>query len=381
MNDVGPAGTTGGGALARLRSALLGLSTRISEARSEEEVCESVVEGLMDEAFGFDGAGLFLAGETSFDPELRAEAGRFDERDGAGASRLALPLRVGHSSIGELVVQRPRTRAFEKGDLEIAAAAASQASIAIARARLIEAERMRTTEQRALLETLRDLSGELELDRLLQVVLERAVTLLEVTGGELAVYDEESEELVVVASHNMDADAVGTRMALGEGAMGHAAVTREPMIIPNYQAWEGRSPQYTHDTVQAVMVAPLTIGSRLVGAIASVHSDPSREFGDPDLRLLNLFAAQSAIAIENARLFASERERAEEQEALLDTLGDLSAELELSSLLDAVLRRAINLLDVTGGELAILDESSGELVIVASRNLESDQVGVRMGLG
>ncbi|MDX1624702.1 MAG: GAF domain-containing protein, partial [Gemmatimonadota bacterium] len=244
-----------------------------------------------------------------------------------------------------------------------------------------EAERMRTTEQRALLETLRDLSGELELDRLLQVVLERAVTLLEVTGGELAVYDEEAEELVVVASHNMDTDAVGTRMALGEGAMGHAAVTREPMIIPNYQAWEGRSPQYTHETVQAVMVAPLTIGSRLVGAIASVHSDPSREFGDPDLRLLNLFAAQSAIAIENARLFTSERERAEEQEALLDTLGDLSAELELSSLLDAVLRRAINLLDVTGGELAILDESSRKLEIVASRNLESDQVGVRMGLG
>ncbi|MBA3584759.1 MAG: GAF domain-containing protein, partial [Gemmatimonadetes bacterium] len=325
--------------------------------------------------------GLYLAGSTSFAPELKFSAGRFEPADTSRVSELRLPLRVGQSAIGELVVQRDSTQAFEKGDVEIVAAVASQASIAIARARLLDAERTRAAEERALLDTLRDLSGELELDRLLQVVLERAVSLLGVTGGELAVFDEEAEELVVVASHNLGTDSVGTRMALGEGAMGHAAVTHEPMIIPNYQEWQGRSPQYTRDTVQAVMVTPLLIGPRLVGAIASVHSDPKRKFGEPDLRLLNLFAAQAAIAIENARLYSAERERAAEQQAMLDTLADLSAELELSKLLESVLRRAINLLDVTGGELAIYDESSRDLVIVASHNMASDAVGTRMPLG
>ncbi|CAN5875924.1 hypothetical protein BH20GEM1_BH20GEM1_04600 [soil metagenome] len=371
----------GSSALARLRKALLDLSTRIAEARGEEEVCHSVVEGLRNDAFGFDAVGLYLAGSSSFDPQLKATAGPFGARGAAPVSELKLPLRVGQSAIGELVVQRDRTRAFEKGDMEIAAAAASQASIAIARARLIEAERTRTTEQRALLDTLQDLSGELELGRLLQIVLERAVSLLGVTGGELAVYDEGSAELVVQSSHNMSTDAVGTRMRLGEGAMGHAGVTHESLIIPNYQAWEGRSSQYIDDTVQAVMVAPLLIGSRLVGAIASVHSDPTREFGEADLRLLNLFAAQSAIAIENARLYSAERERASEQQALIDTLADLSAEFELSSLLDSVLVRATTLLGVDAGELAIFEEDSQELLIVASHNMPTDGRGNRMSIG
>ncbi|HYO45569.1 MAG TPA: GAF domain-containing protein [Gemmatimonadota bacterium] len=381
MSARHPVDPTGSTALARLRSALLDLSTRIAEARGEEEVCRSVVEGLRNDAFGFDAAGLYLAGSSSFDPQLKASAGPFGARGSAPVSELKLPLKVGQSAIGELVVQRDRTRAFEKGDMEIAAAAASQASIAIARARLIEAERTRTNEQRALLDTLQDLSGELELERLLQVVLERAVSLLGVTGGELAVYDEDAEELVVLASHNMSTDAVGTRMRLGEGAMGHAGVTHESLIIPNYQAWEGRSPQYIDDTVQAVMVAPLMIGPRLVGAIASVHSDPTREFGEADLRLLNLFAAQAAIAIENARLYSAEHERASEQQALIDTLADLSAEFELSKLLDSVLKRAITLLDVMGGELAIYEEDRRELVVVASHNMASDEVGTRMAVG
>jgi len=367
--------------LSRLRSALLGLSTRIAESRGEDDVCRSVVEGLQDEAFGFEGVGLYLAGSSVFEPELKARSARFTPGAAGRVSELKLPLRVGESAIGELVVQRPRSQAFERGDLEIAAAAASQASIAIARARLIEAERTRTAEQRALLDTLQDLSGELELDRLLQVVLERAVSLLDCAGGELAVYDEGTESLVIVASHNMETNAVGTRMALGEGAMGHAGVTRESMIIPNYREWEGHSQRYESDAVRSVMVTPLLIGSRLVGAIASVHSDPEREFGQQDLRLLNLFAAQAAIAIENARLFEAERHRAEEQKAILQTMQDLSGELELSKVLHRVLERAVDLLGVSAGELATWDESSRELVIVASHNMETNTEGTRMALG
>jgi len=365
---------------ARMRSALLRLSTRIAEAPTEEEVCRGAAEGLCHEAFGFDGVGVYLAGTERFEPGLRASAGRFGAAD-TGAAELRIPLLVNQSAIGELVVQRAGGTAFGQGDLEILGAAAHQASMAIARARLLEAERRRASEQRALLDTLADLSGELELDKLLGAVLERAVALLGVTGGELAVYDEAAEELVIVASHRMGTDSTGTRMALGEGAMGHAARTQEPLIIPSYQAWSGRSGKYTQDTVQAVMVVPLRIGQRLVGAIAAVHADPARKFGEADVRLLNLFAAQAAVAIENARLYSAERERAGEQQALLDTMADLSGELELSKLLQAALERAVSLLGVDGGELAIFEEDKRELVIAASHNMETNAVGTRMALG
>jgi len=376
-NGLPPAADVGA---AQMRSALLRLSTQIAEAQTEDEVCRGVAAGLRHDAFGFDGVGVYLAGTERFEPGLRASAGTFDAQ-GDGAAELRLPLRINQSAIGELVVRRTGASAFDQGDLEILAAAANQASIAIARARLLDAERRRASEQRALLDTLADLSGELQLDRLLQSVLERAVTLLGVTGGELAVHDEAARELVIVASHNLGADSTGTRMAIGEGAMGHVAMSQEPLIIPNYQAWAGRSAQYTQAVVQAVMVVPLLIGQRLVGAIAAVHKDPARKFGEADVRLLNLFAAQAAIAIENARLYSAERERAGEQQALLDTLADLSGQLELSKLLQAALERAVSLLGVDGGELAIYEEEKRELVIAASYNMETNAVGTRMALG
>ena len=368
------------GELTALRSALLRLSTRIAEAKDEADVCQAVVEGLHHPSFRFDAVGLYLAGSTSFDPQLRASVGTL-EGDAGDRAELRLPLRVDHSTIGELVAERAGGEAFDQGDVEILAAAANQASIGIGRARLLMAERHRASEQRALLDTLSDLSGKLELDRVLRAVLERAVPLLGVTGGELAVFDKAANELVIVASLNLGADSTGTRMALGEGAMGRVAETREPIIIPNYQKWAGRSGQYDQDPVQAVMVAPLLIEDRLVGAIAGVHSDPKHEFGESDLRLLNLFASQSAIAIENARLYTAELRRAEEQRALLDTLRALSGELEVGRVLQAVLERAVGLLGVSGGELAIYDEGTHELFIAASHNMAVDSIDTRMALG
>ncbi len=365
---------------AMMRSALLGLSTRIAEAQTEDGVCQAVVDGLSQDVFAFEGVGLYLVGASTFAPSLRASAGAFGSL-GAGVAELRVPLRVDQVPIGDIVVQRARAGAYERADMELVTAAANQAGMAIGRARLSVAEHSRLSEQRALLDTLTDLSGELELDRLLESVLRRAIQLLNVTGGELAIYEETTRELVIASSYNMEVNAVGTRMRLGEGAMGHVGETHEPLIIPRYQEWSGRSGNYTQSSVQAVMAAPLLIGDRLVGAIASVHEDPERTFGEDDLRLLNLFAVQAAIAVENARLFTAERERASEQKALLETLADLSGELQLDRLLRAVLERAVSLLGVTGGELAIYDETKHALVISASYNMEVDAVGTEMALG
>ncbi len=152
-----------------------------------------------------------------------------------------VPLRVDDRTIGVLVVESSEPNAFGDDDFEILTAAATQASIAIGRARLLAEERQRVDEQQALLDTMSDLSAELELPQVLQAVLRRAITLLGVTGGELAIYDEQTKQLVVVASVHIGEDSTGTRLGLGEGAMGHVARTRESLIIPSYHEWLGRS--------------------------------------------------------------------------------------------------------------------------------------------
>ncbi|HEV2591075.1 MAG TPA: GAF domain-containing protein, partial [Gaiellaceae bacterium] len=331
----------------------LRLAVEVAAATDEAQVCQRVVDGLHDEALGYDFLGVFLLDQTG-DRVLRASIGWPDVpkvwrvHPGQGLSERALqdaklhytpmvtrersylpslntgsevdvPLHVDGEIIGVLVVESTEPNAFTTSDFKVLAAVADFASLAIGRARLLVSERRRADEQKALLDTMADLSSERELSKLLQAVLERAVTLLGVTGGELAIYDEQAHELVVVASHHIGKDSTGVRLGLGEGAMGTVAVTHEPLIIPEYDEWVGRSGKYSdvRSTVRAVMAAPLMIGRRLVGAIASVHSDPERQFGADDLRLLNLFAPQAAIAIENARLYTEAQRQKEYFEAVV----------------------------------------------------------------
>ncbi len=216
-----------------------------------------------------------------------------------------MPLVVDGATIGVLVVESSEPDAFTEYDFEILTAAADQAGIALARTRLLAGERRRADEHAALLDSMAALAGDLELDRVLQVVLHRAVQLLGVTGGEVAILDEAAAELEIVACHNIGKESTGTRLKIGEGAMGQVARTREPLIIPSYRDWLGQSAKYADIQVHSVMVAPLLIGERLVGVIAALHSDPRRIFNTEDLRLLKLFAPQVAVAIENARLFTN----------------------------------------------------------------------------
>ena len=330
---------------AHRQAALLRLSAEIAAAPNEAKICRAVVEGLRDPALGYVFLGVFLLDDATGDRVLKASVGWPDVpedwhvhpgqglserplRDGklrytpdvtreAGylpslnsGSEVDVPLGFGDKVFGVLVVESSEPDAFSDNDFEILTAAATQASIAIDRERSLIAERRRANEQQALLDTLADLSGELELSKLLTSMLGRAITLLGVSGGELAIYDERRQELEIVASLNIGVDSTGARLSLGEGAMGHVAVTREPVRIDEYQRWLGRSGKYSGVEVHSVMAAPLLIGHRLVGAFACVHDDPARKFQPDDLRLLNLFAPQAAVAIENARLYtAAQRQK------------------------------------------------------------------------
>jgi len=335
--------------LARRLSALLRLSAETAAALDEQEICDRVVHGLRDESLGYHFVGLFLVDEATGDRVMRAAVGwqdtsagwRVPKGEGLSAralkdgrlhytpdvtqeplyipglstgSEVDVPLVIDGEPKGVLVVESEEPEAFAKEDMDILTAAATQASIAIARARLVEsqrqllaAERRRADEQEALLETMADLSAELELSKLLEAVLRRAVSLLGVSGGELAIYDEAAHELEIVANHNTGQVSTGTRLAVGEGAMGHVAETREPLIISDYEEWSGRSSRYAKVEAHAAVVLPLVVGGRLVGAIDFWHADRDRHFGPEDLRLLNLFATQAAVAIENARLYTSAR--------------------------------------------------------------------------
>ena len=242
------------------QSALLRLSAEIAAALDEDAVCRRVVEGLRDDALGYNLIGMFLLDENTGERVLRACVGWKDVKVGMriapghgltekalrskklvytanvkkapdyvatykSGSEVDLPLMVDDVPVGVLCVQSHDANAFGKPDFEILTAAATQASIALARARLLVNERRRADEQQALLDSMSDLASALSLPRVLEAVLNRAVTLLGVTGGQIAIYHENTREMEIVASEIQQGDFVSTRLKYGEGAMGTVAKT------------------------------------------------------------------------------------------------------------------------------------------------------------
>ena len=335
-------------AQAKRQAALFRLSAELAATLDEDEVSRVVVNGLHD-TLGFDLVALFLADEATGDRLLAASAGVDDlpasiprgqglsERplmDGQlhytpdiaqehryfhdmRGSEVDVPVLIGEKVQGVLIVENRKPDAFNQNDFEVLTAATQLAGIAIERARLLDSERQRADELDALSTTITDITSELELSNLLHAIVERAAGLLDATGGELGLYDEASREIQIVVNHNLGQGYIDMRFKLGEGAMGRVAATGEPLIIEDYHAWKGRARQYDEIVIHACLAAPLKVGNRLVGVMIIATTDPNRQFDSAGVHLINLFAHQAAIAIENARLFAEVQSQKRYSESLV----------------------------------------------------------------
>jgi diguanylate cyclase (GGDEF)-like protein/PAS domain S-box-containing protein len=234
------------------------------------------------------------------------------------------------------------------------------------RKKLEEALHQRANELATLHAISLEITAPHELSALLKTIVRRAVVMLDATGGDIGLYEEERGELRIIVSHNMGKDYAGTRMAPGEGAMGLALQRNELVVIEDYEQWDGRSPQYTDGPWHAGMAIPLRFRDRMVGALGVVDSNLQRRFSEDDQRLLNLFAQQAAIAVENARLYEAEKHRAAELAVLFEGSSAITRSIDHPAVVNttaeqlaaAVKATSVYILacDLEGGRATVLGE-------------------------
>ena len=177
------------------------------------------------------------------------------------------------------------------------------------RKRAEAAARKQAEEMEALRGIMTDIATELDLSQLLQKAVQRVVNLLNAEAGELALFNEELQDLETLVSFNQNKDYTGFRKSLESGGMGYAAKFRRTIVIENYAIWEYRDPTFESPKPMSVLFTPLLVWDRLVGVIA-VAAEKQRHFDEADTRLLEMFAQQGAIAIHNAQLFQQMKELA-----------------------------------------------------------------------
>jgi signal transduction histidine kinase len=291
---------------------------------------------------------------------------------------LYAPLVARGQGIGVMVLSRRSQQPFDEADLNFLVSLAQQASIAIHNAWLYAEAQRRTQELEALHQNALDVAAQLEMPRLLTTIVRRATELLEVDGGAIYLVEPDGQSLFLAAVHDMPELWVGTRLRLGEGGAGLVAQTGEPLIIEDYQTWRGRAAVYDPDIAGSVLEVPIQWGGRSVGVLAChTVAGARRAFDGEDIRLLQSFAQQVAVAVENARLFEAEQQRAAQLSQALERqqeLDRLQAEFvqnvshELRTPL-ALIRGYAEMLD--RGELGELTGAQQEAVAIIARRSHS----------
>lgn len=183
---------------------------------------------------------------------------------------------------------------FTNEHIELLQAFTGQASLALQNARLFDETARRAREFASLYETSSILSAENELDSLLQNIVDHAKKMLNSNSSGIYLYHPESEELELSVITLSDLKR-GIRLRPGEGVAGHVAQTHQPIRINDYSVWEGRSTQYAHVPIRAVLEVPMLYGGELIGVLtADEVGDTERKFTEDDEHLLSLFASQAA---------------------------------------------------------------------------------------
>jgi GAF domain-containing protein len=231
---------------------------------------------------------------------------------------LATPLLREGLSIGAIMIRRTEVRPFTPAQIKLLETFADQAVIAIENVRLFQELEARTQELarsvgelRALGEVGQAVSSTLDVETVLATIASHAVQLSGADSGFIYEFDETTEEFNLRASHRMETEIVEMLRAspihLGEGATGRAAVMRAPLQVPDIS----NEREYTGARVRPLLIRlgyrsllsmPLLREQQIMGAL-TVWRRRVGEFKPEVVNLLQTFATQSALAIQNARLF------------------------------------------------------------------------------
>jgi two-component system, NtrC family, sensor kinase len=303
--------------------------------------------------------------DTDSDPSLN-QSMRDLARTRGWRSILTAPMLRDGRPIGAINITRAEASPFSPAEIELIQTFADQAVIAIENARLLSELQARTQELtrsvgelQALGEVGQAISSTLDLQTVLSTIAARATQLSGTDAGVIYEYNEQREVFVPRATEQLEAEIVETMLATpvrkGEGATGRLAEVQEPIQVPDIVAAPAESrvrDALVRAGYRALLAVPLVREDHLIGGLTVIRK-ATGEFAPDVIELLRTFATQSALAIQNARLFLEIEEKSRQLEAASQHKSEFLANMshELRTPLNAIIGFSEVLTDRMFGEL------------------------------
>ena len=238
-----------------------------------------------------------------------------------------------------------------------------------------EALALRTQQFEAVQAVTEEITRELDLSVVLNLITQRAVGLLGVGSGAVFLWDTATQRLIPKAWHGLGDWLPEMHLRLGEGVVGTVAQRREGMVVNEYsRSAHSLSTVLARTSAAHALAEPLLYRDRLVGVIGIMSQDPGRPFVERDRQLLILFATQAAIAIENARLYEATRQAARQARSLYEVAHSLTTSLDFTEVLHLIAVKTTELLGTPHAQVVLLDEATQTLRLGAAHGTEAEEV-------
>jgi GAF domain-containing protein/anti-sigma regulatory factor (Ser/Thr protein kinase) len=300
------------------------------------------------------------------DPELGETARTTCHRTGL-VSMLAVPLLRGGEPVGAILLARKERLPFSDAEVALVESFAHQAVIAIENARLFAELRERLEAQTATSEVLRAISASpTDLQGVLDTIADSAARLC--GAADAAIFQSDGEWMWSVARRGpaqsrmhdarrrLDEDSRRTVSSLPVVAAMDKRTIHVPdtLLAPGREEFE-QGNFYKLTGVRSRLAAPLLREGNAIGAIVVDRPDPT-PFTDRQIGLLESFADQAVIAMENARLFQELQERLEAQTATSEVLETISrSSTDLQTVLDTIADSAARLCESDHSLIGLVD--------------------------
>ena len=234
-----------------------------------------------------------------------------------------------------------------------------------------------------LLEAIQTLSRELDLTRLLQIIMDKASRLLNADRSSLFVVDAERNELWSKIAQGLEVREI--RIPIGQGIAGSVAAGGVTVNIPEAYAdarFNQAVDRRTGYRTRSILCAPVRDrAGQIVAVLQVLNRLDGQPFDAPDERLLDAFVGQIAIALRNAQQMELIEQRRRQSEMLLDVMKSFSSELEVDQLLRRIMDTTSAVLQADRSTLFLVDTRTREIWSKVAQGDRMTEIRVPIGRG
>ncbi|MDP9252649.1 MAG: GAF domain-containing sensor histidine kinase, partial [Chloroflexota bacterium] len=247
--------------------------------------------------------------------DARVAQGNVDE---GVRSVIATPILVAGELAGTLSLnQATAPRDWTTDEVRLVEAVARELRVAMETARLFQGRQRENERLFALQRAGATLAAFTDAHEVFDVILRSVMQLFGEGSASLYTWDEGAGLLRLAENVNVAGNVPGNRaLRPGEGIVGRVFAIREPLIVNDYQTWEGRTAVGQTAGLRASLAVPLLRSGRVLGVLSIRSYDPGATYSEDDARMLSLFADQVAAALTTVEAFSRQREAVEQLERL-----------------------------------------------------------------